>query len=90
MISVTDLQRNSKRVLAKVARNPLIILRDSVPEAVLISIEEYKRLAELEKAILKKELSRIMDDLSRKNAEFSDEEIDRDIEYAKKHAPSGY
>jgi len=87
MVSVTDLQRNSKKVLAKVARNPLVILRDSIPEAVLLSIEEYKRLTELEKETLKKELSLIMDGLAKKNAKFSDEKIDRDIEYAKKHAP---
>ena len=79
MVSVTDLQRNSKKVLAKVARNPLVILRDSIPEAVLLSIEEYKRLTELEKETLKKELSLIMDGLAKKNAKFSDEKIDKDI-----------
>jgi len=88
MVSVTDLQRNSKRVLAEAAQNPLIVVKDSVPEAVLMSFEEYKRLMNLERDILKKKVLANMDRLAELNKHFSDEEIDRDIEYAKKHAPS--
>ena len=89
MVSVTDLQRNSKKVLAKVSENPLIVLRGSVPEAVLMSLEEYKRLMNLEREILKRKVLANIDRLSQLNKHFSDEEIDRDIEYAKKHASSG-
>ena len=88
MVSVTDLQRNSKKVLDSVTSNPLIILRDSVPEAVIVSMEEYKRLANLEKELLKKEVFSILNDLAEKNKHTSLEELDKDIEYAKKHAPS--
>ena len=87
MVSVTDLQRNFKKALDSIAASPLIVLRDSVPEAVIVSIEEYKRLTNLEKDILKMEVLSNIDYLSGKNKNISDKEIDRDIEYAKKHAP---
>lgn len=89
MVSVTDVQRNFKSILDNlVSQNPTLILRDSAPEAVLLSFEEYKRLANLEKKLLKNEIFTIMQDLAVKNKEISFEELDKDIEYAKKHAPS--
>lgn len=91
MVSVTDVQRNFKHILDNlVSENPTVILRDSVAEAVLLSFEEYKRLMNLEKNILKMKVLADMDELHEKNKTFSDEEIDRDIEYAKKHAPSSH
>ena len=91
MVSVTDIQRNFKYILDNlVSKNPTLILRDSVAEAVLLSFEEYKRLINLEKDILKMKVLANMDQLHKKNKNFSDEEIDRDIEYAKKHAPSSH
>lgn len=89
MVSVTDVQRNFKYILDNlVSQNPTLILRDSVAEAVLLSFEEYKRLANLEKDILKMKVLANIDQLHEKNKNFSDEEIDRNIEYAKKHASS--
>ena len=88
-VSVTDIQRNFKRILDNlVPKNPTFILRDSVPEAVIVSMEEYKRLTTMEKKALKDSVTAVMDDLAQKNKYFSNEEIDRDIEYAKKHARS--
>lgn len=89
MVSVTDIQRNFKYILDNlVPKNPTLILRDSVAEAVLLSFEEYKRLANLEKKLLKQKILSTLDELHEKNKKFSDAEIDRDIAYAKKHAPS--
>lgn len=85
MVSVTDMQRNFKKVLASVGSNPLFVLKDSVPEAVLVSVEEYKRLVNLEKDILKMAVLNNIDYLSQKNKNFSDKEVDGDIEYARKH-----
>ncbi|PIU73323.1 hypothetical protein COS78_02910 [Candidatus Shapirobacteria bacterium CG06_land_8_20_14_3_00_40_12] len=90
MVSVTDVQRNFKYILDKmVSENPTVVLRDSVAEAVLISFEEYKRLANLEKNILKTKILTNIELLSKKNKKISAKEINKDIEYAKKHAPSG-
>ena len=91
MVSVTEIQRNFKYILDNlVPKNPTLILRDSVAEAVLLSFEEYKRLANLEKDILKMKVLANLDDLHERNKDISDEEINRDIKYAKKHAPGGH
>lgn len=88
MVTVTDIQRNFKHILDNlVPKNPTLIIRDSKAEAVILSFEEYKRLANFEKETIKREMLSMLDDIHKKNMNFSDEEINRDIEYAKKHAP---
>ena len=89
MVTVTDIQRNFKHILDNlVPKSPTVVLRDSVAEAVLISFSEYKRLANLEKDIIKMKVLANIDYLHENNKHFTDEEINRDIEYAKKHASS--
>ncbi len=46
-----------------------------------------KVLNKAEELKLKKEMFIILDEMHEKNKHFTDEEINRDIEYAKKHAP---
>lgn len=88
MVTVTQIQRNFKHILDNlVPKNPTLIIRDSIPEAVILSFEEYKRLSNLEKDHLKMSVLANLDLIHQKNQNISDEEIDRDIEYAKKHAP---
>lgn len=90
MVTVTQIQRNFKHILDNlVPKNPTLIIRDSVPEAVILSFEEYKRLSSLERETIKNRMLSIMDNLAEKNKNISFEELDRDIEYAKKHAPRG-
>lgn len=87
MVSVTDIQRNFKHILDNlVSKSPTVVLRDSTAEAVIMSFEEYKRLLNLEKDILKMQVLADMEYLHEMNKDFTDEEIDKDIEYAKKHA----
>ena len=91
MVTVTDIQRNFKHILDNlVPQNPTLILRDSKAEAVLLSFEEYKRLANLERETIKNRMLSILDDLAEKNKNISFEELDKDIEYAKKHASRNY
>lgn len=53
-----------------------------------MNIKKFKITDTLEKEKLLTELTKATNDLHEKNKHFSDEEIDRDIEYAKKHAPN--
>lgn len=86
MVTVTDVQRNFRHILDNlVSKNPTIVLRNNVAEAVIISFSEYKRLANLEKGLLKNEMFTMMNEMYEKNRHFTDEEIDKDIEYVKKH-----
>lgn len=91
MVTVTDIQRNFKHILDNlVPKSPTVVLRDSVAEAVIMSFQEYKRLANLEKDILKMQVLADIDYMHEKNKHFTDEEINKDIEYAKKHASRNY
>ena len=88
MVTVTQIQRNLKHILDNlVPKNPTLIIRDSIPEAVILSFEEYKRLSNLERETIKDRMLALLDDLAEKNKNISFEELDRDIEYAKKHTP---
>ena len=88
IVSTTDLQRNIKSVLEQLDKSgePLIVVRDSKPRAVMMQYGEYKRLSDLEKSLLKKQMMEILEEQAKRNAKFSDEEINRDIEEAIKYA----
>ncbi len=91
MVSVTDIQRNFKHILDNlVSKSPTVVLRDSTAEAVIMTFEEYKRLLNLEKDILKMQVLADLDYLAEKNKDISFEELDKDIEYSKKHASRNY
>lgn len=54
IVSTTDLQRNIKNVLSRLksSNEPMVVVRDSIPTAVLLPFSEYKTLTDLEKQIL--------------------------------------
>ena len=88
IISTTDLQRNIKSVLEKLnnINEPLIVVGDSKPKAVMMQYGEYKRLSNIEKEILKLQMEKILDKMRIRNKNIPDKEIDRDIEEAIKYA----
>lgn len=87
IVSSTDLQRDIKAVLTKlnVTKQPLIVVRDSKPTAVLLTFAEYRRLSDLEKLLLKTQMEDIWADMRKRNAHVSDKEINKVIAEAKKH-----
>lgn len=91
IVSTTDLQRNIKKVLEKLnsSTEPLVIVRDSKPKAVIMSYGEYFRLSALEKEIIKLKMEEVWNEMRIKNKNVSDKEIDRTIEEAKKYAKRG-
>lgn len=88
IISSTDVQRNFTQVLAKLrnSNEPLVVVRDSVPEVVMMGYTEYQQFTELKKQLLKKKMEEIWEDMRKKNADVSDEELNADIERAKRYA----
>lgn len=87
IVSSTDLQRDIKAVLTRlnVTKQPLIVVRDSKPTAVLLPFSEYRRLSDLEKQLLKAQMEDIWVDMRKRNAGVSDKELNKVIEDAKKH-----
>ena len=81
IISTTDLQRNIKEVMTRLnsSSNPLVVVRDSQPTAVLMSYPEYQRLSGLEKSQLRNQMENILREMTIQNSKVKDEELDADI-----------
>lgn len=77
-VTSTDVQRGFGKFLDNLTE-PVVVIRDSRPAAVIQPIDEYLHIEELKKQALKNELFEMMEDRSRKTKKYSDKEIDRDI-----------
>lgn len=88
IISSTQVQRNFTQVLAKLrsSSEPLVVVRDSVPEAVMMPYGEYQQFAAFKKHLLKEKMEKIWEEMTIHNANVSDEELNADIERAKRYA----
>jgi len=86
IIGVTELQRHFRAVFEDVAeRNiPYVLTRGSRPEAVLVSYEEFLHLQDLCEQGVRARFDRLTEQLSERNACYSDEEIEADVEAARK------
>lgn len=86
IVSTTELQRNIKKVLEKLnsSTEPLLVVRDSEPTAVMLSYSEYKRLSGFEKEILKEKMRKILEERSIRYKNVSDKELNADIEEARR------
>lgn len=63
-----------------------MIVRDNQPTGVLVPVEEYYRLTNLEKTLLKKHMEQVMTRMAISNKNVSDAQLDRDIVRARTHA----
>lgn len=83
----TDIQRNFKRVLAKLhaSNEPVVVLRDSVPEAVMLTYAEYQVLSEFRKQEVRARMEEVWEEMRKRNANISDKELNADIERAKRY-----
>lgn len=88
IISSTDVQRNFTQVLAKLrsSNEPLVVVRDSQPAAVMMGYEEFKRFSEIEKQLVKAKMELVWETLRKKNKNVSDEELNKLIAEAKRYA----
>lgn len=88
IISSTDVQRNFTQVLAKLrsSSEPLVVVRDSVPAAVMMEYEAFKRISEVERQLVKAKMELVWASLRRKNKNVSDTQLNRLIAEAKRYA----
>lgn len=91
IVSTTELQRNIKQVLERLnsSSEPLVVVRDSQPEAVMMSYSEFRRYSEIERQMVRKQMEEVWERMRRKNAKVPMREIDKVIEEAKKYARRG-
>ena len=87
-VRTTDIQRNFKSVLKKLhaSEEPVIVLRDSIPEAVMLPYARYQELSLLKTTLLRKRMDEIWDRMRGYNANVPDEELNKDIDRAKRYA----
>lgn len=91
IVSTTDLQRNIKDVLARLhsSNEPIMLVRDSQLEAVILPYSEFKRISEIEKQMVKKQMEEVWERMRKKNAKVPMKKINEVIEEAKKYARRG-
>jgi prevent-host-death family protein len=85
IIGVTELQRHFRAVLDEVIEQqvPYVLTRGSRPEAVIIAYEEFLQYQRLKESDFAARFAETRRRLAEQNAQYSDEEIEADIEAAR-------
>ncbi len=85
IIGVTELQRKFRSFFEEVVykRVPLVLTRDSRPEAVLIPYEDYLRFQQMQESEVLANFDRVWNRLAESNTAFGEEEIAADIQAAR-------
>ena len=91
IIGVTELQRKFRSFFEQVVRKrtPLVLTRDSRPEAVLIPYEDYLRYQQMQESEVLANFDRVWNRLAETNAAFAEDEIAADIRAARSEPDSG-
>jgi prevent-host-death family protein len=86
IIGVTELQRHFRAIYDEVARRriPYVLTRGSRPEAVMIAYEDFLRYQQLDEQNVFSRYDRLIHRMATQNAAVGDEEIDADIEAARR------
>jgi len=84
IIGVTELQRQFKAVFDDVAKKhiPYVLTRGSRPEVVMIPYEQYRKLIQVDEAEVLVRFERLQKRMEEVNREYSDEEVDDDLQEA--------
>ncbi|MCO5189942.1 MAG: type II toxin-antitoxin system Phd/YefM family antitoxin [Anaerolineae bacterium] len=85
IIGVTEIQRRFRSVFDDVVSMhvPYVLTRNSRPEAVLISYEEFLRYQELEESQVLLRFDKLVNRIVAQNAAYSDEEVAADVAAAR-------
>ena len=88
IISSTDVQRNFTQVLQKLrsSNEPLVVVRDSQPAAVMMQYDAYKRILEVERQLAKARMELVWESMRKKNKNVSDAQLNKLITDAKRYA----
>ncbi len=88
IISSTDVQRNFTQVLQKLrsSNEPLVVVRDSQPAAVMMQYDAYKRILEVERQLAKARMELVWESMRKKNKNVSDVQLNKLITDAKRYA----
>ena len=85
-IAIAELEKRLKAVLDSVIREhvPYVLTSGSRPEAVLVPYEEYLRFQQLQERGILERFDRTQELMARLNANFTDDEVARDVSEAQR------
>ena len=85
-IAIAELERRLQAVLDSVIHEhvPYVLTRGNNPEAALVPYDEYLRFQQLQEKGILERFDRTQELMARLNADFSDEEIARDVAEARR------
>lgn len=86
-VTTTDIQRNFSRILSNL-NEPVVVMRDSRPEAVVVDYFEYLELKKVKEESEIEEFEKLLDKVHAKNAHISVKKMEKDIEEALKYVRS--
>ena len=86
-ITTTDVQRRFSQILDDLT-DPIIVMRDSKPEAVVVDYDEYLELKKDQKKVEFAEFESLLDSVHAKNAHIPVKVMEKDIEEAFKYVRS--
>lgn len=83
-VTTTDIQRGFPKILAGLDE-PVIIIRDSRPKAVIVEYEDYLDLKKAKEMEATRELEELLAKVHARNAHIPAEEVEKDVEEALKY-----
>jgi len=80
-IRAPDLESSFRTVLDEIVREhiPYVVTENSRPEAVIVPYEQFLKLQKFQEEEVLARFDRLRARMAEQNAEFSEEEVDRDI-----------
>lgn len=83
-VTTTDIQRGFSKILDNLV-DPLIIIRDSRPQAVIVEYEDYLDLKKVKEMETTRELEELLAKVHARNSHIPAEEVEKDVEEALKY-----
>lgn len=80
-VTTTQVQRGFGKILDTLDE-PVLVMRDSMPEAVVMPYDDYRVLVNRKKRDDWLEIKKMLAGIHKRNAHIPDEEVNRDIEEA--------
>lgn len=84
-VTTTDIQRNFSKLLDSLIE-PVVVVRDSKPEAVVIPYEDYKEFVNQRRKTLSDKVRKVLAAVHKHTAEVPESELEQDIKEAFREA----
>lgn len=84
-VTTTDIQRNFAKILKRL-NEPMIVLRDSKPEAVVMPYEDYQEFLHQRRQMLSNKVKKALSKVHTQTSQVPEPELEKDIKEAFREA----